>query len=94
MQNLDLFDEAPQPRDVAKDFFGFLLRYAKVSQGRPFSSEYVTLAAKAEGIVFEDMRHTGPIFIQAAKEGYIRRSEALFRRSMGNGSLTPGWVGV
>jgi len=29
----------------------------------------------------------------AAREGYIRRSDVLFPRSMGNGSLAPGWVG-
>lgn len=94
MQNLDLFGEVPQRRDTTVDALGFLLRYAKDTKGRPFSSEDVTIAAMSKGIVFDDMRTWGTVFIQAAKEGYIRRSEVLFRRAMGNGSLAPGWVGV
>lgn len=94
MQNLDLFGEAPQRRDTTVDALGFLVKYAKLSKGQPFSSEDVTLAAMAVGIFFDDARSWGAVFIQAAKEGYIRRSEVLFRRAMGNGSLAPGWVAV
>jgi len=36
----------------------------------------------------------GGVFAQAAREGYIRRSEQLFPRTMSNGSLRPGWMGV
>ena len=32
------------------------------------------------------------IFGQAARDWHIRRSEALFRRSLGNSTLAPGWV--
>jgi hypothetical protein len=41
-----------------------------------------------------DLRTTGPMFMRAAREGYIRRSTELFPRAMSNGSLRPGWVGV
>lgn len=57
------------------------------------SSEHVTLAALDAGISFQEMRSWGSVFTQAAKDGYIRRSDVLFSRSMGNGSLAPGWVG-
>ena len=29
---------------------------------------------------------------KATRDGHIRRSEVLFPRSLGNGSLSPGWV--
>lgn len=57
------------------------------------SSEHVTLAALDAGISFQEMRSWGSVFTQAAKDGHIRRSDVLFSRSMGNGSLAPGWVG-
>ena len=46
------------------------------------------------GIAPQDLRAWGHIFQQAAKDGYIRRSDRVFARSLGNGSLAPGWVGV
>jgi len=80
-------------KDVNRDALGFLIWFAKDSKGQPFSSEHVTLSAMEQGIVFDDLRSWGHVFIQAAKEGYIRRSDVLFARSMGNRSLAPGWVG-
>ena len=33
-------------------------------------------------------------FTQAARAGYIRRSEQLFSRTTSNGSVRPGWVAL
>lgn len=46
------------------------------------------------GLAPTDLRRWGTVFSPAAKDGYIRRSEVLFRRSMGNGTLAPGWTAV
>lgn len=87
----DLFGVVPR-QDV--DALGFLIRFAKKMRGRAFSPELVTLSAMDAGIAFQDMRQWGPVFMQAAKEGHIRRSTELFPRAMSNGSMRPGWVGV
>lgn len=92
MMHLDLFGEPIRKTDT--DALGFLIRYAKASKGESFSSEHVTVAAQAVGIEFQEQRSWGAVFTQAAREGYIRRSDVLFSRSFGNGSLAPGWVGV
>ena len=91
--NLDLFG-APAPRNPDVDALGFLIRYARSSKGKSFSSEHVTVAAQAAGIEFQEQRSWGAVFTQAARDGYIRRSDKLFSRSFGNGSLAPGWVGI
>ena len=87
----DLFGEPIRKTDT--DALGFLIRYARSHKGESFSSEHVTLAALDAGISFQEMRSWGSVFTQAAKDGHIRRSDVLFSRSMGNGSLAPGWVG-
>lgn len=87
----DLFGEVPK-QDV--DALGFLIKFARKRKGQAFSPEEVTLGAMDKGIVFADLRAWGGVFAQAAREGYIRRSEQLFPRTMSNGSLRPGWVGV
>lgn len=87
----DLFG-GPAPRRFDEDALGFLIRFARKHKGQPFSSEHVTLAALKRGIAPQDLRAWGAIFTQAARDGHIRRSEVLFQRSMGNGSLTPGWI--
>lgn len=89
----DLFGEPIARHCFEQDALGFLINYAKRAAG-PFSSEDVTLAARDAGVCPDDLRAWGSIFAQAAREGYIRRSDVLFPRSMGNGSLSPGWVGV
>ena len=76
-----------------KDSIGFLKSFAKRCKGRPFSAEEVTLSAIDKGIAPADLRAWGKVFAIAAREGYIRRSSVAFRRSMGNGTLTLGWVG-
>jgi hypothetical protein len=87
----DLFG-GPAPRRFDQDALGFLISFARKHKGQPFSSEQVTLAAIKRGIAPPDLRAWGAIFTQAARAGYIRRSEVLFQRAMGNGSLTPGWI--
>ncbi len=87
-----LFGAAPAPRSFDKDALGFLISFARKHKGQPFSAEQVTLAAIKRGIAPQDLRHWGRVFTQAAREGYIRRSEVLFPRAMGNGSLAPGWI--
>ena len=89
----DLFGAPVVQRSFEQDALGFLIRYARHAQG-PFSSEDVTLAARDAGVFPDDLRAWGAIFSQAAREGYIRRSDVLFARSFGHGSLAPGWVGV
>jgi hypothetical protein len=90
----DLFGSVVVPVPLEHDALGFLIKYARKMRGQSFSSEHVTLAAIDAGIVFQEMRSWGSVFTQAAREGYIRRSDVLFSRSMGNGSLSPGWTGV
>lgn len=87
----DLFG-GPAPRRFDEDALGFLIRFARKHKGQPFSSEQVTLAALKRGIAPQEMRSWGSVFQQAARDGHIRRSEVLFSRSLGNGSLTPGWI--
>lgn len=77
-----------------KDALGFLLRFVRSTKGQPFSAESVTLAAEAAGIVSSDRRHWGRVFVTAAREGYIGRCDTPFRRAMGNGTLTLGWVAI
>ena len=90
----DLFGAAPAPRRFDQDALGFLISFARKHKGQPFSAEQVTLAAMDLGIAPPDLRAWGSIFTQAARDGHIRRSDVLFSRSLGNGSLSPGWVGV
>ena len=94
MSQLAMFTPAVSVGRFDQDAMGFLIRFAKRSKGRPFSAEQVTLAAIKAGISPDDLRAWGTLFQQAAKDGYIRRSDVLFRREMGNGSLAPGWVAV
>ena len=89
----DLFGAAPAPRRFDQDALGFLISFARKHKGQPFSSEHVTLAAMDAGIApVTDLRAWGAVFQQAARDGHIRRSDVLFSRSLGNGSLSPGWV--
>ena len=88
----NLFGEAPAPRSFDQDALGFLISFARKHKGQPFSAEQVTLAAIERGIAPPDLRHWGRVFTQAARDGHIRRSEVLFPRAMGNGSLAPGWI--
>lgn len=77
--------------DFNKDALGYLINYSRKA-GQPFSAEDVTLSAIKDGIAPPDLRQWGKVFSQAAKDGLIRRSSVAFRRSMGNGTLTLGWV--
>jgi hypothetical protein len=77
-----------------KDGYGFLLRYVRKTKGQPFCAEDVTLAAKEVGIAPPDLRNWGKLFVQAARDGYIARTDVPFRRMLGNGTLTLGWVAV
>jgi len=93
-QQLDIFGNVSPMRSFDEDAMGFLISYARSSRGQSFSSEDVTVAALSTGLAPVDLRHWGKVFQQAARDGYIRRSDVLFKRSFGNGSLAPGWVGV
>ena len=93
MSQTNLFGE-PEKRSVDTDALGFLINFARRNRGQSFSAEMVTLSAMDSGIVFDEMRAWGTVFTTAAREGYIRRSDVLFARQLGNGSLSPGWVGV
>ena len=75
-----------------KDAIGFLLAFARKTKGQPFSAEHVSMAAEAKGIVSSDRRHWGRVFVTAAREGHIARCDTPFRRVMGNGTITLGWV--
>jgi hypothetical protein len=91
---LDLFGDEVQERSFETDAMGFLIAYAKRTRGQPFSAEDVTTSALIAGVSPVDLRAWGTVFSQAARDGYIRRSDVVFRRSMGNGAPTLGWVGV
>jgi hypothetical protein len=90
----DLFGDLIEPRCFEADALGFLIAYAKRSKGQPFSAEDVTTAGLYAGVAPADLRAWGPVFAQAAREGYIRRSDVPYRRAFGNGTLALGWVGV
>ena len=75
------------------DALGYLIKFAKRRKGRAFSPEAVVQSAAEKGIVFSDGRAWGNVFVIAAREGYIRRSEQLFARATSNGSVRPGWIG-
>ena len=77
-----------------KDGYGFLLKFIRTTKGQPFCAESVTLAAKAAGVVPADLRNWGKIYQVAARDGYISRCEVPFRRKLGNGTLTFGWVAL
>lgn len=86
-----LFD-APAPAvSTDADAISFLINFARVHRGESFSSEQVTISAKAAGIIYADARRWGSVFTQAAREGVIRRSDVAYRRQFGNGSLGLGW---
>lgn len=92
-QQVDLFGDPV--RSFETDAYGFLIAYAKRMRGQSFCAEDVTLAALESGISpVSDLRAWGAIFSQAARDGFIRRSDVLFRRSLGNGALAPGWTGI
>lgn len=78
--------------DFDKDAMGFLLKYIRKTRGQPFCSEEVTLAAQKAGICPTDLRSWGKVYVQAARDGYIARADVPFRRAMGNGTFTLGWV--
>ncbi len=78
-------------KDFDKDGLGFLISFARKRRGRPFCAEDVTLAAQRAGLAPTDLRQWGKLFSQAARDGHIYRCITVFRRSMGNGSLTLGW---
>lgn len=88
----NLFGAAPAPHSFDQDALGFLISFARKHKGQPFSAEQVTLAAIERGIAPPDLRNWVRVFTQAARDGHIRRSEVLFPRAMGNGSLAPGWI--
>jgi hypothetical protein len=73
-----------------KDPYTFLLKYARRRKSA-FSPESLINAAAMSGHQFNDQRQWGPIFRQAAKDGYIRR-DGLFPRASSNGSWRPGWI--
>ena len=75
-----------------RDGYGFLMRFVRKQKGRAFSAESVTMAAQAAGITPSDLREWGKVFVKVARDGYIARSDTPFRRVMGNGSCTLGWV--
>lgn len=79
-------------KDFDKDGYGFLLRYVRKTKGQPFAAEDVTLAAQEAGIAPPDLRNWGKLFVQAARDGYIARCDVPFRRVLGNGTLTLGWI--
>ena len=91
---IDFFGGADPSFNLDRDALGFLIRFARSHKGQSFSSEQVTLSAMEAGVSFPDLRSWGSVFTQAARDGHIRRSDVLFARQLGNGSLSPGWVGV
>lgn len=86
----DLFGDAPKQVDPLT----FLIRFAKKKRGQAFSPEEVTLTADRYGVRLRDGRAWGAVFTQAAREGYIRRSNELFSRTTSNGSVRPGWIAL
>lgn len=89
----DFFGGAAPALNLDQDALGFLVKFKNGFLGQSFSSEQVTLAAMDAGIAFPGSRSWGPIYATAARDGHIRRSDVLYRREFGNGTLSPGWVG-
>lgn len=93
---LSIFGGEPeQIRSFEQDYEGLVIEFAKTHRGKAFSSEDVTVEAVRRGILpSTDFRCTGSIYTRLAEQGVIRRSEAWFRRTFGNGTEAKGWVGV
>ncbi|MDQ3270761.1 MAG: hypothetical protein M3Q12_01140 [Pseudomonadota bacterium] len=81
-------------KNFDKDGYGFLLSFIRKTKGQPFPAEAVTLAGLKKGVVPDDLRAWGKVFVQARDNGYIARCAVPFRRTMGNGTLTLGWVAL
>ena len=71
---------------------GCVIFYAKCVRGHAFSPEEVIAYGKQLGIEFSDQRAWGPIFTQAARQCWIRKSQELFSRASSNRSMRPGWI--
>lgn len=73
---------------------GCIIFFAKCTKGQAFSPEEVVDYGRQIGVVFPDARAWGPYFIQAERQGWIRRSRQLFARTTSNRSVRPGWQAV
>jgi hypothetical protein len=93
MNQATMFAECERVNSFEDDAMGFLLAYVKRAKGQPFSAEEVTTSALIAGVSPSDLRMWGPVFAQAARDGFIRRSDVPYRRAMGNGTLALCWVG-
>lgn len=79
-----------------EDFYAFVVRKIKrtrVLRQEPWPPCVMIHLAEAGGIVFQDLRNTGPVFRQLQRDGYIKRA-GLFPRESSNGSYRPGWIGI
>lgn len=90
--HLDLFGQPIPLKGFEKEAMGLFAGFLKAKKGQPWCAEEFTLYAIQKGVVPQDLRHMGRVIQIAAKDGLIRRSPQAFARSMGNGTLTLGWV--
>jgi hypothetical protein len=78
------------------DFYSFCVRQIqrrKALRCQAWPPGLLIDLAKAAGIEFKDDRHTGKVFRQLEKDGYIMRY-GMFPRKSSNGSVRPGWVAI
>lgn len=88
----DLFGAPTAPKSFENEAMGLFKGFLKTKKGQPWCAEDFTNYSLLKGVVPQDLRHMGRVIQIAAKEGLIRRSPQAFARSMGNGTLTLGWV--
>jgi hypothetical protein len=91
-QQPDLFGAPAAPKSFENEALGLFKGFLKLKKNQPWCAEDFTNYALQKGVVPQDLRHMGRVIQIAAKEGLIRRSSQAFARSMGNGTLTLGWV--
>ena len=88
----DLFGQPATSKNFENEAMGLLAGFLKTKKRQPWCAEDFTNYALQKGVVPQDLRHMGRVIQIAAKDGLIRRSSQAFARSMGNGTLTLGWV--
>lgn len=88
----DLFGQPVTSKNFENEAIGLFKGFLKTKKGQPWCAEDFTNYALTKGVVPQDLRHMGRVIQIAARAGFIRRSPQAFARSMGNGTLTLGWV--
>jgi hypothetical protein len=80
---------------MTHDAYSFVLSLCKRKAFRTeaWPPGLVIELAEVHGIQFDDDRRWGAVFLQLARDGYIKRA-GMFARESSNRSVRPGWIAV